>query len=397
MSVAIPPQALGGTQTISLQPPGNQQTVAFIELNNLCPFALQIGLPSDTRYLMPGVSATYGYPASNTPLVITALGGSNQQGQFSGVWLYNGDPVPMNVTSSGVSTPASTIVIPPSASSSPALPPPIVIGGNFANFYASQNIAPNASISGTITTPNEMVTDWMIISRGGAGSYGTIPLTTGYPGNANAAVQDSISITSVITGNNLGLDKTINQQLYFIPGFNNNNGGQAGLFTMLPFIPNANITLKTTWNTTLTDDLPMSATALLLINKPYAYLPSLPSFAQPVTDYIFSANETMYMVYGSNMYPYDWITVNVDNINNSSDLSVAIYTSNTGYGLGTELMPSTTLENGNNYFSVRMADSGLTNYIATPQIIVAVTSSVVQSVFLSCYAYPDLSKPLMLA
>ena len=112
MSVAISPQAITGTQTISLQPPGNQQTVAFIELNNLCPFALEIGLPSDTRYLMPGVSATYGYPASNTPLVITALGGSNQQGQFSGVWLYNDDPMPMNVTSSGVTTPASTIVIP---------------------------------------------------------------------------------------------------------------------------------------------------------------------------------------------------------------------------------------------------------------------------------------------
>lgn len=395
MSQAIPPQALGGTQTISLQPPGNQQTVAFIELNNLCPFALQIGLPSDTRYLMPGVSATYGYPASNTPLVITALGGSNQQGQFSGVWLYNGDPVPMNVTSSGVSTPASTIVIPPSTSSSPALPPPIVVGGTFANFYASQNIAPNASISGTITTPNEMVTDWMILYREGVGAYGSIPLTPGYPTNADAAVQDSISITSTITGDSLVLGPTINQQLYFIPGFNNNNGGQAGLFVVLPFIPNANITLKTTWNTTLTDDLPMIATALLLINKPYAYLSNSPSFAQPATGYTFSANETMYMVYGSNMYPYDWITVNVDNTNNSSDLSVAIYTSNTGYGLGTELMPSTTLENGNNYFSVRMADSGLTGYIATPQIIVAVTSSVAQSVFLSCYAYPDLSKPLM--
>ena len=122
MSFAIPPQALGGAQTISLQPPGNQQTVAFIELNNLCPFALQIGLPSDTRYLMPGVSATYGYPASNTPLVITALGGSNQQGQFSGVWLYNDDPMPMNVTSSGVTTPASTIVIPQTQTQT-ALPP----------------------------------------------------------------------------------------------------------------------------------------------------------------------------------------------------------------------------------------------------------------------------------
>ena len=122
MSQAIPPQALGGTQTISLPPPGNQQTVAFIELNNLCPFALEIGLPSDTRYLMPGVSATYGYPASNIPLVITALGSETQVGQFSGVWLYNGDPMPMNVTSSGVTTPASTIVIPQTQTQT-ALPP----------------------------------------------------------------------------------------------------------------------------------------------------------------------------------------------------------------------------------------------------------------------------------
>ena len=123
MSFAIPPQALGGAQTISLQPPGNQQVVAFIELNNLCPFALEVGLPSDTRYLMPGVSATYGYSGTNTPLVITALGGSNQQGQFSGVWLYNGDPMPMNVTSSGVTTPASTIVIPQAQTQQAALPP----------------------------------------------------------------------------------------------------------------------------------------------------------------------------------------------------------------------------------------------------------------------------------
>ena len=301
-------------------------------------------------------------------------------------------PTEIESVASGVTVPVS--IESPTTLSVEIAPPSVVVGGAFASFYPSQNIAPNTSVSGTITTPSEMVTDWMVLVRGGVGASGTIPLTPGYPTNANAAVQDNINIVSASTGQGLG-SATINQQLYFIPGFNNNNGGQAGLFYVLPFIPNANITLKTTWNTTLTDDLPMESTSLFLVNKIYPYIPVLPSFAQPVTDYTFSANETMYMVYGSNMYPYDWITVNVDNINNSSDLSVAIYTSNTGYGLGTELMPSTTLENGNNYFSVRMADSGLTSYIATPQIIVAVTSSVAQSVILSCYAYPDLSKPLL--
>ena len=103
------------------------------------------------------------------------------------------------------------------------------------------------------------------------------------------------------------------------------------------------------------------------------------------------------MTYGSNIYPYDWITVNVNNQTNSSDLTVAIYAGQqNGYGLGQLLMPSTTLENGNNYFSVRMADSGLTSYIAAPQIIAAVTSSVAQSIVVSGISYPDLSKPLLL-
>ena len=396
MSFAIPPQALGGAQTISLQPPGNQQTVAFIELNNLCPFALQIGLPSDTRYLMPGVSATYGYPASNTPLEITALGNANQQGQFSGVWLYNGDPMPMNVTSSGVSTPASTIVIPPSSSPSPATPPPIIIGGVLANFYASQNIAPNTSIFGTVTTPNEMVTDWMILSRGGVGAGGgTIPLTVGYPTNADAAVQDVITITSSITGTQL-FQNTINQQLYFSPGYNNNNGGQAGLFAVLPFIPNANIELQTLWNTSLTDDLPMTNTALLLVNKPYAYLSSLPSFGFTAINVAFAAGQAVPMVLGSNMHPYDWITVNVNNPNNTPNLTVEIYLGAPGYGLSTLLLPSTILGVGQNFFNVRMATGGLTSSMAVPQIIVAITSSVAQSVFVWGYAYPDLSKPLLL-
>ena len=394
MSVAIPPQALGGAQTISLQPPGNQQTVAFIELNNLCPFALQIGLPSDTRYLMPGVSATYGYAGTNTPLVITALGADNQQGQFSGVWLYNGDPMPMNVTSSGVTTSSNTIVIPPSSSPSPALPPPIVVGGSFANFYASQNIAPNTTVSGSVRTPNEMVTDWMIVSRNVVGGGGTIPLTAGYPTNADATVQEVITVSSSITGVQLSKN-TINTQLFFAPGYFNNNGGQAGLFAVLPFIPNANIELQTLWNTSLTDDLPLTNTALLLVNKPYAYLSSLPSFEISAIDVAFAAGQAVPMVLGSNMYPYDWITVNVNNPNNTSNLTVEILNT-TGYGLGT-LLPSTTLGDGQNFFNLRTADGGLTNYMASPQIIVQVTSSVAQSVFVSGYAYPDLSKPLLLA
>ena len=274
--------------------------------------------------------------------------------------------------------------------------PPPAIGSSVGNFYAVQNIAPGDTAEGTLTTPNISGIDWMIISRGGVGGSGTIPLTAGYPGNADAAVQDSISVTSIISGVDLGLDKTINQQLYFAPGVFNNNGGQAGLFTVLPFIPNANITLKTTWNTSLTDDLPMDTTALLLVNKPYAYLSSLPSFGITVISESFTAGETLYMVCGSIIYPYDWITVNVNNPNNTSNLTVEIYASSVGYGLGGLLMPSTALGDGNNYFSVRMADGGLTNYIANPQIIVQVTSSVAQSVYITGFAYPDLSKPLLL-
>ena len=236
----------------------------------------------------------------------------------------------------------------------------------------------------------------MILSREVVGVYGTIPLTAGYPTNANAEVQDSISITSTITGDSLGLGPTINQQLFYAPGEYGNNGGQPGLFAVFPFIPNADITLKTTWNTSLTDDLPMFSTALLLVNKIYAYIPVLPSFPITAINESFTAGETVYMVYGSNIYPYDWITVNVNNQTNSSDLTVAIYAGQpNGYGLGDLLVPSTALENGNNSFSVRMADAGLTGYIATPQIIAAVTSSVAQSVVVSGYAYPDLSKPLL--
>ena len=226
-----------------------------------------------------------------------------------------------------------------------------------------------------------------------------MPITAGYPTNADTAVQDSISITSTITGDSLGLGPTINQQLYFAPGYG--NGSQAGLFVVLPFIPNANITLQTAWNTTLTADLPMETTALLLVNKPYAYIPKIPSFRNTAISESFTAGETIYMLCGSSIYPYDWTTVNIDNSSNISDLTVEIYTGNTtngasGYGLGTLLMPSATLGDGQNFFNVRMAEAALTNYVATPQIIVAVTSSVAQSVNLTGYAYPDLSKPLLL-
>ena len=288
----------------------------------------------------------------------------------------------------------NSVASPPAQVTINSSPPPAV-GSSVGNFYAATSIAPNTIAEGTLTTPNISGIDWMILSREGVGVTGTIPLTAGYPSNANAAVQDSISVTSSITGTQL-FQNTINQQLYFAPGYNNNNGGQAGLFAVLPFIPNANITLKTTWDTKLTDDLPMTTTALLLVNKPYAYLSSLPSFGITAISESFTAGETLYMVCGSIIYPYDWLTVNVNNPNNTSDLTVEIYASNGGYGLGGLLMPSTALGDGNNYFSVRMADGGLTNYIANPQIIVAVTSSVAQSIVVSGISYPDLSKPLLL-
>ena len=301
-------------------------------------------------------------------------------------------PTEIESVASGVTVPVS--IESPTTLSVEIAPPSVVVGGAFASFYPSQNIAPNTSVSGTITTPSEMVTDWMVLVRGGVGASGTIPLTPGYPTNADAAVQDNINIVSASTGQGLG-SATINQQLYYAPGEFGNNGGQAGLFYVLPFIPNANITLKTTWNTTLTDDLPMESTSLFLVNKIYPYIPVLPSFGVTAISESFTAGETIYMVYGSNMYPYDWITVEINNPNNTSDLTVEIYSSSGGYGLGAELVPSTTLENGANFFSVHMSDGGLTNYIANPQIIVAITSSVAQNVVVTGFAYPDLSKPLL--
>lgn len=290
----------------------------------------------------------------------------------------------------------NSVASPPAQVTINSSPPPAV-GSSVGNFYDSQSISPGDTVEGTLTTPNISGIDWMILSR--ATSNSSMPITAGYPTNADAAVQDSISITSTITGDSLGLGPTINQQLYFSPGYN--NGSQAGLFCVLPFIPNANITLTTTWNTTLTDDLPMGTTALLLVNKPYAYIPKIPSFRNTAISESFSAGETIYILCGSSMYPYDWTTVNIDNSSNISDLTVEIYTGNTtngasGYGLGTLLMPSATLGDGQNFFNVRMAEAGLTNYVATPQIIIAVTSSVAQSVSLTAFAYPDLSKPLLL-
>ena len=288
----------------------------------------------------------------------------------------------------------NSVASPPAQVTINSTPPPAV-GSSVGNFYAPQSIAPNTIAEGTLTTPNISGIDWMIVSRVGVGGNGTIPLTAGYPTNADATVQDVITVTPAISGVDLGLHKTINQQLFYAPGNFNNNGGQAGLFAVLPFTPNANIELQTLWNTSLTDDLPMTTTALLLINKPYAYLSSLPSFGLTAISESFTAGETMYMVYGSNMYPYDWITVEINNPNNTSDLTVEIYSSSGGYGLGAELVSSTTLGDGANFFNIRMSDGGLTNYIANPQIIVAVTSSVAQSVAVSGYAYPDLSKPLL--
>ena len=287
----------------------------------------------------------------------------------------------------------NSVASPPAQVTINSSPPPAV-GSSVGNFYDSQSISPGDTVEGTLTTPNVPGIDWMILLRGGVGGGGTIPLTAGYPTNADATVQDVITVSSSITGVQLS-QNTINTKLFFAPGFYNNNGGQAGLFTVLPFTPNANIELQTLWNTSLTDDLPLTNTALLLVNKPYAYLSSLPSFGISAISVAFAAGQVVPMVLGSNMYPYDWITVSVNNPNNTSNLTVEIYSSSDGYGLGSLLLPSTTLENGNNYFSVRMADSGLINYIATPQIIVAVTSSVAQSVFVTGYAYPDLSKPLL--
>ena len=286
----------------------------------------------------------------------------------------------------------NSVASPPAQVTINSSPPPAV-GSSVGNFYAVQNIAPGDTAEGTLTTPNISGIDWMIISREGVGGSGTIPLTVGYPTNADATVQDVITITSSITGTQL-FQNTINQQLFFGPGVFN-NGGQPGLFAVLPFIPNANIELQTSWITTLTDDLPMINTALLLVNKPYAYLSSLPSFEISAINVAFAAGQAVPMVLGSNMYPYDWITVNVNNPNNTSDLTVEIYLSTTGYGLGTLLLPSTTLGDGQNFFNLRTADAGLTSYIAFTQIIVQVTSSVAQSVFVAGYAYPDLSKPLL--
>ena len=289
----------------------------------------------------------------------------------------------------------NSVASPPAQVTINSSPPPAV-GSSVGNFYAVQNIAPGDTAEGTLTTPNISGIDWMIISRGVVGGGGTIPLTAGYPTNADATVEEVITVSSSITGTQL-FQNTIHQQLYFAPGYFNNYGGQAGLFAVLPFIPNANIELQTLWNTSLTDDLPLTNTALLLVNKPYAYLSSLPSFAISAINVAFAAGQAVPMVLGSNMYPYDWITVNVNNPNNTSNLTVEIYLSSTGYGLGTLLLPSTTLGDGQNFFNLRTADGGLTSYIASPQIIVQVTSSVAQSVFVKGYAYPDLSKPLLLA
>ena len=265
----------------------------------------------------------------------------------------------------------------------------------FSQFPAT-TLLPGYESDSTISIPPMSGPRWMVLVRGGVGGGGTIPLTPGYPGNADAAVQDQIDIVSSSTGKGLG-QVVINQQLYFAPGYNNNNGGQAGLFAVFPFISNCEITLKTTWNTTLTNDLPVQSSTLFLVEDIYPYIPVLPSFGVTAISESFTAGETMYMVYGSNMYPYDWITVNVNNPNNTSNLTVEIYLSSYGYGLGTLLLPSTTLGDGQNFFNLRTADGGLTSSIATPQIIVAITSSVAQSVFVTGYAYPDLSKPLLLA